>query len=300
MKCSGDNGSKRGFAFVTFSSPDSAKKALQDHSEQSLEVDNKPVDLKLAQPKGSNRQGRHIVRQRNKVFIGGLSSDTTEDDLRNHFYHFGQVMEAELKYDKHTSRHRGFGFVTFQSAESAQDACKNHFQKIKGKKVEIKEALPPELLGMTRPKKPHTNQNYHGYPSPMVAPYAMYPWAPGYMGVYYGPPMMDGNNQGGNVPMPGYAYIGYGGPNSHMSRGSDFNGSQDYLAEQFQNMSVGPRHMYPMVPMAMDHPMSYSGPNQYGMPMQYPSSHPPSPPSNVTSYRSSPATQSSQAAVMVN
>ena len=131
--------------------------------------------------------------------------------------------------------------------------------------------------------------------------------------------MMDGNNQGGNVPMPGqlitlfiviltnslglwphplsqaciiytslissllgYAYIGYGGPNSHMSRGSDFNGSQDYLAEQFQNMSVGPRHMYPMVPMAMDHPMSYSGPNQYGMPMQYPSSHPPSPPSNVT------------------
>lgn len=36
-------------------------------------------------------QGRQIIRQKNKLFVGGLSADTKEEDLRSHFMQFGQV-----------------------------------------------------------------------------------------------------------------------------------------------------------------------------------------------------------------
>lgn len=38
-----------------------------------------------------SHQGRQIVRQKNKLFVGGLSADTKEEDLRSHFMQFGQV-----------------------------------------------------------------------------------------------------------------------------------------------------------------------------------------------------------------
>lgn len=60
-----------------------------------------------------------------KLFVGGLSWDTTDDSLREAFSRFGSVIEARVMTDRDTGRSRGFGFVGFQSAaegESAQQA----------------------------------------------------------------------------------------------------------------------------------------------------------------------------------
>ena len=58
----------------------------------------------------------------NKLYVGNLSFNTTENDLNDAFAAFGTVTEANLMMDRETGRPRGFGFVTMSSAEEAQKA----------------------------------------------------------------------------------------------------------------------------------------------------------------------------------
>jgi RNA recognition motif-containing protein len=58
----------------------------------------------------------------NKLFVGNLSFQTTENDLQDAFAAFGSVTETNLITDRMTSRPRGFGFVTMATAEEAQAA----------------------------------------------------------------------------------------------------------------------------------------------------------------------------------
>ena len=58
----------------------------------------------------------------NKLFVGNLSFNTTENDLNDAFAVHGTVTEANLMMDRETGRPRGFGFVTMSSAEEANNA----------------------------------------------------------------------------------------------------------------------------------------------------------------------------------
>jgi RNA recognition motif-containing protein len=59
-----------------------------------------------------------------KLFVGGLSWDTTTEDLTNAFAKFGAVIDATVILDRATGRSRGFGFVTFEKPPDAQEAVK--------------------------------------------------------------------------------------------------------------------------------------------------------------------------------
>jgi len=58
----------------------------------------------------------------NKLFVGNLSFNTTENDLNDAFGAHGTVTETNLMMDRETGRPRGFGFITMSSAEEAQKA----------------------------------------------------------------------------------------------------------------------------------------------------------------------------------
>jgi len=58
----------------------------------------------------------------NKIFVGNLSFDTTENDLQDAFAAHGTVTETNLLMDRETGRPRGFGFITMNSPEEAQKA----------------------------------------------------------------------------------------------------------------------------------------------------------------------------------
>ena len=58
----------------------------------------------------------------NKLFVGNLSFNVTENELQDTFAQFGTVLEANLMTDRMTGRPRGFGFVTMSTEEEAQKA----------------------------------------------------------------------------------------------------------------------------------------------------------------------------------
>ncbi len=58
----------------------------------------------------------------NKLFVGNLSYNTTENDLQDAFAAHGTVTEVSLMVDRISQRSRGFAFVTMSSAEEAQNA----------------------------------------------------------------------------------------------------------------------------------------------------------------------------------
>ena len=60
-----------------------------------------------------------MSKQDCKVFIGGLSWETTGEKLRAYFENYGTVREAFVSYNRNNGRPRGFGFVVFENPEVA-------------------------------------------------------------------------------------------------------------------------------------------------------------------------------------
>lgn len=58
----------------------------------------------------------------NKLFVGNLSFNTTENDLQDAFAAHGTVLETNLMTDRDSGRPRGFAFVTMSTEEEAQKA----------------------------------------------------------------------------------------------------------------------------------------------------------------------------------
>jgi len=75
-----------------------------------------------------------------KLFAGGLSADTSENDLAEYFSKYGEVESVDLKKDNVTQRSRGFGFVTFKDSQALEMAVAEKFHTIKGKKIEPRKA----------------------------------------------------------------------------------------------------------------------------------------------------------------
>jgi RNA recognition motif-containing protein len=81
----------------------------------------------------------------NKLFVGNLSFNTTENDLQDAFAAFGTVTEANLMMDRMTGRPRGFGFITMSSADEAQKAIDGmHGQDLGGRALTVNVAKPRE------------------------------------------------------------------------------------------------------------------------------------------------------------
>ena len=61
-------------------------------------------------------------KQLRKLFIGGLSFETTDDSLREHFEKWGTLTDCVVMRDPQTKRSRGFGFVTYSCVEEVDAA----------------------------------------------------------------------------------------------------------------------------------------------------------------------------------
>jgi len=86
-----------------------------------------------------------------KLYVGGLSYDTTEDTLKQTFAAAGTVESATIIMDKMTNRSKGFGFVEMSTDEEAAKAIEMFDGKeLDGRTVKVNEAKPME------PRAPRT------------------------------------------------------------------------------------------------------------------------------------------------
>jgi RNA recognition motif-containing protein len=77
------------------------------------------------------------------IYIGNLSFEVTEDDLRKAFESFGQVESAKIIKDKYSGESRGFGFVEMPSAAEARSAISGlNGKELKGRTLNVNEARP--------------------------------------------------------------------------------------------------------------------------------------------------------------
>lgn len=130
----------RGFGFVNFENTETVDRVINYGKH---EIDEKFVDPKIAFPK---RGIPKMITKTKKIFVGGLSSNTDQEDLRNYFNSFGPVEDVMLMYDRQTQRHRGFAFINFTNESTVETVVERHFHEINGKKVECKKAQPKEVM----------------------------------------------------------------------------------------------------------------------------------------------------------
>jgi RNA recognition motif-containing protein len=77
------------------------------------------------------------------IYVGNLSNDVTDEDLRQEFEEFGQVESANVIKDKFSGESRGFGFVEMPSKEEASAAIAGlQERELKGRKINVNEARP--------------------------------------------------------------------------------------------------------------------------------------------------------------
>jgi RNA recognition motif-containing protein len=80
-----------------------------------------------------------------KLYVGNLSFNTTEGELRSHFEQFGSVTDTYVAMDKMTGRPRGFAFVTMGTADEAKMAIeKTNGVDLGGRALQVNEARPKE------------------------------------------------------------------------------------------------------------------------------------------------------------
>jgi len=206
-------GRSKGFGFILFEEPDSVDKVL---AEENHSLGNRKIQPKKATPKERVR----------KIFVGGVSPELAEDEIRKHFEQFGEIESMELPVNKdkkgpsgETIR-KGFCFITFKDA----DACDNATAKGKLKQelgdrsVDVKKAVPQEI---------HQGWGYYARFGGNGAPAGGGRGGGrggqrGGRGGYYGPPMdpyMYGFGYGGfDYPAYGMDY-GYSANYAMMPRG---------------------------------------------------------------------------------
>ena len=94
-----------------------------------------------------------------KLYVGNLTFDTTDQDLRDLFTQYGKPTDVALVTDRETGRSRGFGFVTMGNAEEGNAAINALEGKdYQGRNLTVNEARPRE----DRPRGDHGSRSFGG------------------------------------------------------------------------------------------------------------------------------------------
>ncbi|XP_058403383.1 heterogeneous nuclear ribonucleoprotein D-like isoform X2 [Diceros bicornis minor] len=140
-------GRSRGFGFVLFKDASSVDKVL--------ELKEHKLDGKLIDPKRAKAlKGKEPPK---KVFVGGLSPDTSEEQIKEYFGAFGEIENIELPMDTKTNERRGFCFITYTDEEPVKKLLESRYHQIgSGKANRALTARRLEGVAITKTITSHT------------------------------------------------------------------------------------------------------------------------------------------------
>lgn len=88
-----------------------------------------------------------------KIYIGNLSYNTTEDEVRELFAQHGEVTSVTMITDVYTGQSKGFGFVEMPKQSEAEQAIKAlDGSTVKGRNLKVNVARPREERSRRRPR----------------------------------------------------------------------------------------------------------------------------------------------------
>ena len=97
------------------------------------------------------------------LYVGNLSPNVTEEDLRHNFSEVGTVVSAVVIKDKFTGTSKGFGFVEMETEEGAREAMKRfHGGQLDGTSITVNEARPKKEEGHMRRDRPGGGGGFRG------------------------------------------------------------------------------------------------------------------------------------------
>jgi len=115
------------------------------HNSSNFANSNSSHNLQYAgQPQYHNLQPQQQQQQQQpagKIFVGGLSWETSEASLKEYFGRYGTVLDCVIMRDRTSGHPRGFGFVTFED-ENVADTVAAEKHELDGRVVEAKRAVP--------------------------------------------------------------------------------------------------------------------------------------------------------------
>ena len=122
---------------------------------ESLEctVDEEEANLRVRSPETFANFEQHLFREviQMNIYVGNLSYDATDDDLRQAFESYGTVDTASVIRDHYSGRSRGFGFIEMPDQAEADAAIAGlDGQEIVGRPVKVNEARPRPPRGERR------------------------------------------------------------------------------------------------------------------------------------------------------
>mmetsp|Transcript_17634 Transcript_17634/g.40825 ORF Transcript_17634/g.40825 Transcript_17634/m.40825 type:complete len:611 (+) Transcript_17634:148-1980(+) len=150
LKYDPNDGSFRGFAFVTFNEKEVARKILENYDNNYYEgkwVACVPVKMRPGKGGGPSGKVLHDTEglSLDKIFVSGLPAHTTEENLKAFFEGFGPVQSLRLMYNQSDGSFRGFAFVTFEDEESGKNVIANFEDNtFDGKWIECQAARPKD------------------------------------------------------------------------------------------------------------------------------------------------------------
>jgi len=84
------------------------------------------------------------------IYVGNLSYDVTEDEVRDIFSSHGEISSISIIKDKYSGQSKGFGFVEMPNQAEAEEAIKTlNESELKGRNIKVNQAKPKE----ERPKR---------------------------------------------------------------------------------------------------------------------------------------------------
>lgn len=88
------------------------------------------------------------------IYVGNLSYDLTDEDLRSAFEEYGEVETASVIKDKFTGQSKGFGFVEMPRQADAEEAIKQlNGANLKGRNLKVNQARPRSESAPRRPRR---------------------------------------------------------------------------------------------------------------------------------------------------
>jgi poly(U)-binding-splicing factor PUF60 len=140
----------KGFAFLEFETPEAAQLSIEQMNGVILGGRNikvgRPSNMPQAQP--IIDQLTEEAKNYNRIYVASIHPDLTESDIQSVFEAFGKIKSCSLAKDTATGKHKGYGFIEYDTVRAAQDAINSmNLFDLGGQHLRVGKAItPPEGL----------------------------------------------------------------------------------------------------------------------------------------------------------